>query len=328
VTAGSTLSYNSLSQRTRLSGNLFYSMDRYNQRSADNRDTFGQQLALSYGTPSGYYLNVSEGYVRGKGSDFYTGQSANRDTTNVNLGVGYGSDRSRWTWGANTGYEQTKYANFYNQNNAVSAGLYIGRSISAKTLATLSGNYSYRTSKNTDDLHDYNLLAGFRSRLLPKVTYSVEGGVQYSHSSDGWDNWGASYNMSFGWKISDKLSASLYGSSWVQPSEIASEYYGTQNFASLYNTLGGGVTYVPFRKLSTTTQALYRRGQYKHMGEGEAGRLNGCVDDLYMARIAADYALRSWLSLVASAQYQFVNSNVKEKEYDEYSVNVGVRLRY
>ena len=329
ATTGTTIGYHSLSQRARLSGNLYYSMDRYNKQGTSNRDAFGQQLALSHGSPSGWNFNASEGWVRAKGRDFTTGDSADRDSLNFNLGVGRSSDRSRWTYGGNAAYERTDYkGGLYNKNDGISAGLYVGRHISPKTTATLSSGYSYRTSKNTDSISQYNLQAGLQSRLLPKVTYSVSGGGNYSRASNGWNNWGASYNLSLGWKISTKLSASLYGSSWLQPSEIANSEYGTYNYVSMYNTLGGGVTYVPFRYLSTTTQALYRRGQYKYMGDYETGSLNGVVDELYMARIAANLSLTDYLSLVASAQYQFVNSDIKEKEYDEYSASLGVRLQY
>jgi len=329
ATAGATVAYTSLSLNTTLSGNLYYSMDRYQSRSQDNRDTYGQQFSLRHATPSGWSFTLTEGYVRGMGSSYTTGMSANRDTMSVGVGAAHSAPSSLWTYNGNAAYERTSYASMYfNQNDAITAGLGLGRAISPKTMVNLSGGWSHRTSKNTDAITGYNLSAGMSSRLLPKTTYNISGGMSYSRSAGGWSNWGASYNMGAGWKISPKWSASLHGSTWLQPSEIASPHSGTQNYVSLYNTLGAGVSFIPVRKLSTTTQVLYRRGQYKYMGNYSNSALNGCVDDLYMVRFAASYALSRHLSLVASTQYQTVFSDIKQKEYDEYSASLGLRLKY
>jgi hypothetical protein len=263
------------------------------------------------------------------GSSYITGLSATRDTLNLGVGIDRNSPASLWTYGANAAYEQTTYASsYYNGNDAISAGLRVGRVISPKTSVNLSGGYSHRTSKNTDAIDGYNLHLGMASRLQPTATYSMNGGLSYSRSEHGWDNWGASYDVGMGWKISPKWAASLHGSSWIQPAELASRYSDTQNYASLYNTIGMGVNFIPVRRLSTTTQLLYRRNQYKYMGSSTTGSLNGCVDDLFMARLAASFSMTRYLSLVASTQYQTVFSDIKQKEYDEYSASLGLRLQY
>ena len=329
TTAGATVAYTSLSLNTSLSGNLYYSMDRYQRAARDNRDSYGFQFSQRHGTPSGWSFTLSEGYVKGMGSSYLNGMSANRDTMSLGLGVGRSSPASLWTYSGNAAYERTSYASqYFNQNDAVTAGLSLGRAISVKTMVNLSGGWSYRTSKNTDSITGYNFMAGMSSRLMPKTTYNISAGMNYSRSANGWSNWGASYNMGAGWKISPKWSASLHGSTWLQPSEIASPYSGTVNYVSLYNTLGAGVNFIPVRKVSTTTQVLYRRGQYKSMDGHTASALNNCVDDLYMVRFAASYALSRYLSLVASTQYQTVFSDLKQKEYDEYSASLGLRLKY
>jgi len=286
-------------------------------------------LSLRYATPGGYYVNVSEGFVRGMTSNYSTGDSADRDTWNLGLVIGHASPRSRWDYSVNAGYESTSYeSNYYNNNEAFTGGFRLARDLTAKTMLNLSGGYSYRTSSNTDNMQVYNLQVGLNSRLLPKVTYSISGGLQYSRSSNGWSAWSPAYNMSMGWKISQKLSASLFGSSWIQPSEIASRYYGTQNYASLYYTLGTAVNYIPVRRLSTTAQLLYRRANYKYMGDTTTGVLNNSGDDLYMARLAASVSLTRFLSLVASMQYQTTFSDIKAKDYDQLTATLGLRLKY
>ena len=342
MTLGSTMAYTSFSTHTSFSGNIYFSTDQYVKNSRDNnKKTFGAQFSQRHSMPSGWYATLSEGYIRGMYNDYSLGtiekyqkrKSASRDTMSLGLGIGRSSPGSNWTYGGNLAYEQTSYSDkqYYNKHDNISAGLSLGRAISAKTSANLSGSWSHRTSKYTDDVDSYSLQAGLSTRLQPKVTYNTSLGLRYSRAANGWDNWGASYDLGAGWKISQKWSASLHGSSWLQPSEIATPNLSTENYVSMYHTIGGGVNYIPLRRLSTTTQYLFRRGQFKYIGAYDPDKgyaLNDCVDNLHMLRFAATFTLTRYLSLVGSAQYQTMYSDMKEREYDEYSASLGLRLKY
>lgn len=327
ATASATLTYISPTERTLASGNLFYSIDRYFQRAKNDRDTWGFNLSMHHETPKGYYFTFAPGYTHAASDDYYNGETADRDTLNLSISAGRDSILSRNVYGATVSYQKTDYeSDAYNDNDALGISAFIGRNITPKTALTLSGSYYHRSSDNTDDLDNYSLRLGLRSRLQAKVWYTMEGGVAYSETSD-WHKWSPSYKVSFGWKISPKLSTSVYGSTWVQPSETSNRG-GSYNYASMYYTIGAGVTYTPVRRLSTTTQVLYRRNEYEYMGDYGTSYLSGTADDLYMARIAATFALTPYMSFVASASYQNQQSTRKLNEYDEYSVALGVRLRY
>jgi len=340
MTLGSTMAYTSFSTHTTLSGNVYFSTDQYVKNSRDNnKKTFGAQFSQRHSMPSGWHATLSEGYIRGMYNDYYYGaveqsgktrKTATRDTMSLGLGVGRSSPASNWNYGGNVAYEQTNYSykDLYNKHDNVSGGLTVGRALSAKTSANLSGSWSHRTSRYTHDVDSYSLQAGLSSRLQPKVTYNTSAGFRYSRAQNGWDDWGASYDVGAGWKISQKWSASLHGSSWLQPSEISSQSQGTQNYISTYQTIGGGVNFIPVRRLSTTTQYLFRRGQFKYIDGKTENTLNDCVDNLHMIRFASTFTLTRYLSLVGSAQYQTLYSDIKLREYDEYSASLGLRLKY
>jgi len=162
-------------------------------------------------------------------------------------------------------------------------------------------------------------MAGFGSAATKKITYHALTGVSWFDYADGDMLTGWTYSLDASWAINKKLAATIAGSSYFQPSERE------QNQAMKVETFSAGLSYRPMRKLTTRFDVAWRREEAEYSTAASAAS----TDDLFSARMRADYQLTRYVSVYGGLEYETeISDEDDNSEFDRYRCSLGMSFRY
>lgn len=228
-----------------------------------------------------------------------------------------------------------KYAPLYGWKRAV-AGAEIGFAPSKWTDILLHANYQWYWQDNDSvdpavssrslrsDSKGWSLMAGLGSHATERITYRALGGWSCFEYAGASRNNGFTYQLSGKWNIDDTLNLMALGSSYYQPSEYQ---IGS---AIKVNTFSVGLGKSLVRgKLNTTVDFAYRNESHTY-SLSSSDEVN---QDIWTARLGANYRLNRFFSVFGSMEYQTSDSNGSQSrahryDYDRFRGTVGVRLSY
>ena len=317
-----------------LSGNLWYSYDKYQQYDVLDEPRYGESLKGYWVSPKGWNFVLGQSYLKSKSNDSILdggrGIWRERDYLDFQGALSYQmSERTGATLSGqyselNYKNDNTKYGRLYGWQEW-SVGLQLARKLTEKSNLLLSGTHQEYEADNAQGAgwknksEGYSLMAGLGSRATERITYRALTGASLFSYGDQGNVVGWTYSLDANWVINDKWAATVVGSSYFQPSETEA------NQSMQVYTISSGVTYRPFRKLTLYGDIAYRqeKDEYERAGFGEKMQ-----DDIWSARFRADYRLQRYVSIYAGLEYSDWTSDRKEYEYDRILGTIGVKLRY
>lgn len=315
-----------------LKGNAFYGYEWYHDYEDLDAERYGESLQFWAESEKGWKFVLGQRYLADQQTDSILdggrGIWRDREQFDVNSALDYKISELHGIRLAaaysSLDYKRTngKYVPMYGWDEWT-ATLELSRKISEKSNFLVSGGIqSYESdgaTRGTDSRSmGYNLMAGIGSRATERITYRMMTGASFFDYAKSEMETGWRYSVDVNWLINRKLAFSLAGSSYFQPSERE------QNQAQEVYTLSGGLTYRPFRKLSTSFDLAYRREEDQY-GQGD-------TDDQFSTRLRADY---DWIrtrdfsvDLYASVEYLKRYSDDSYYEYDRFVGMLGMRIFY
>lgn len=226
----------------------------------------------------------------------------------------YGWQRA--TVGGEVGYMASKWTDFIvaadymwfdQDNNKLRSGQYYG-------------GYSPKGKKIDGNSEGWSIMGGVATRATERIDYRVLGGYSRFEYGDGAkDLGGFTYQASARWKIEDRLSFMLLGSSYYQPSETA---YGSVR--KIYTVSAGLAKSFIRGKLTGNLDAAYRRESVEYSEYA----VDNYDMDIWTGRVGLNYHLNRFFSFYARLEYQFTDSEQRSYEYDRWRGTVGVRISY
>lgn len=317
-----------------LAANGYVSEDKYLDHDTLDAFRYGENIDFYKETANGWRLELGQSYVKNNQQDSIndggSGVWRDRDELGVNAALSKQlSEKSKLTLAGS--YDEISFDNKSGSKNYTSdlygwkkedASLEYAYKITEKSNVLLNGNYQhYRSDGSTGgmspDSDVYSLMTGFGSTARRRFTYKALVGATIDYTDDdqvmGW-----TYSLDSSWVINKKLAATIAGGSYFQPSQ------SQQNQVLQVYSLSTGLTYRPMRKLTTRLDLAARReeGQYDNAyGQGE-------IQDLYSARVRADYELMRYVSLYVALEGQTRVADSSSSEYDRVCGSLGLNLRY
>ncbi len=316
-----------------LTGNAWYGYDEYLDYDDLSGDRYGESLKFYTESAKGWRLVLGESYLKSKQNDSIIdgGRGIWRDRELFELNGALSYQFSERTGVTLTGLhsdlnymnDSNQYAPLYGWREEV-VGLEIARKLTEKSNLLVNGEYQTYESNGAKNGVDssstgYSLMAGLGSRATERISYRALTGVSWFDYAEGDQLTGWTYSLDADWLISKKLSASVSGSSYFQPSE------DQMNQAMQVYTISAGLTYRPMRKLSTHYDLAYRR-QDREYSDVDVG--GGGSDDIYSARARADYQLMRHVTVYGSLEYEKELSDSTYLEFDRYLATLGLNFRY
>lgn len=182
-------------------------------------------------------------------------------------------------------------------------------------------NYDRRGNKKIDgDSTGWSIMGGIATRATERLDYRLLGGYSRFEYGDGAkDLGGFTYQASARWKIEDRTSLMLLGSSYYQPSETA---YGSAR--KIYTFSAGLAQSFVRGKLTGSLDAAYR----KECTEYSQYDADNYDEDIWTGRVGLNYHLNRFFTFFARLEYQFTDSDRRQYEYDRWRGTVGVRISY
>lgn len=319
-----------------LSGNFWYSYDKYQQYGDLDASSYGERLKGYWQSPKGWNLVMGQSYMKkGKSSDDSIlnggrGIWRERDYLDFQGALSYQiSERMGVTLSGqysdlNYKNDSDKYGKLYGWEEW-SVGLQLAHKLTEKSNFLVSGTYQEYESDGAQGQgfkrgsEGYSVMAGVGSRATERITYRLMTGASWFDYGDQGNTVGWTYSIDANWLINSKWAATVAGSSYFQPSETEA------NQSMQVYTISTGVTYRPFQKLSLRGDIAYRQENDEY---GRAGYNVKMEDDIWSVRFRADYQLQQYVSVYAGIEYTDWQSDRKEFEYDRIFGTIGVKLRY
>lgn len=177
-----------------------------------------------------------------------------------------------------------------------------------------------RGRKIKSDSRGWSIMGGIATRATERLDYRILGGYSRFEYGDGAkDLGGFTYQASGRWRIEDRLSFMLLGSSYYQPSESA---YG--QVRKVYTISAGFAKSFIRGKLTSNLDFAYRRESTEY----SEYRADEYDEDIYTGRVGLNYHLNRFFTFFGRLEYQFTDSERRSYEYDRWRGTVGVRLSY
>ena len=322
-----------------LDGRGWYGYEFFKDYDELDSERYGEQLNFYLESEKGWRLNFGESYTRTEENDSILdgGRGIWRDREMFEFTGAFSYQLSEKTSVSLSGmysmidYKENnnEYAPLYGWDEW-SANLEIARQITKKSNLVLSGGIQSYTSDGTtqgvdDHSMGYSIMGGFSSRATERITYrALTGASFFDYGTDDMQT-GWTYSLDVNWVLNKKWGFTVAGSSYFQPSERE------QNQATQVYTISGGLTYRPVRKLSLTADLAYRHEdeQFSHV---EGPYSYGDERDVVSARVGARYDLvrTDYLKADIFATFEYDNQMSDENydEFDDYRLNIGLRLFY
>lgn len=314
-----------------LSGDVWYGYEKYQDYEELDANRYGQSLKFYSESARGIRFVLGESYLKSKENDSILdggrGIWRERDMLELDSALAYQiSERTGITLNgmySNLDYENNvdEYGMLYGWSEW-SIGLELARKLTEKSNLLVSGNYQEYESKGAIGINNgstgYSLMAGLGSRATEKISYRALVGMSWFDYAGQDQMNGITYSLDANWLINRKWAMTVAGSSYFQPSETEA------NQAMQAYVLSAGWTYRTTRRLTTRFDVGFRReeNQYDYADVGAV------TDDIYSARLRADYKLMRYVTLYGSVEYQDQTSDLSANEYDRYRGTLGLTLRY
>ncbi len=334
----------------KLAGRAYYSMTRYSEDDVDDRDDWGESLIFAGETDAGLMWNLSESIVQVDLEEQFVGEFPYDYSTHDRLEMIFGgslskriTEKCRLEVGG--AYSITDYdSEMLYDYKRYGGRLSFAHKLTEKTDWTLTGSHTIHKQEangggleDPDDTRSTKILLGLKSRSTERVTFDVQGGVEFYQGNDdvdGSSNDQTSFTYALGaaWKASERLSVSIRGLGEYEPSE---DIYGCS-----VNTksIALSASYRLFERLRLSAGVMYRREEYEH----EIGEVMGANGNPYSVSATGrdrdddtidltgriTYALTSYAGVFASCTYQDISSTIDDFDYDRTRYNVGAVVRY
>lgn len=338
-------------------GDAFYRYHAYNNYSSQlNSSSYGENLTFNWRnsaanergwslTASQHFEQVSQdddmsnhggrGYGRDRKEFRFDGAVERRWSQYVHTGLTAGyylldyennvsSYAPLYGWkrtnvGVDAGYVASKWLDFvvaadyqwYQQdNNTLRSGSYFNN---------LPQNQKNKGRNISGNSRGWSIMGGIATRATERLDYRLMAGVSRFEYSNGLsDANGFIYQISAHWRIEDRLSFMLLGSSYYQPSETS---YGS---ATKVYTFSAGLAKSWGRRVTTSLDLAYR----KESSEYSQYATNDYDSDYWTGRFGINYHLNRYFTCFGNIEYQFCDSGRQGYEYDRWRGTVGVRLAY
>ena len=314
-----------------LTGNAFYSLERYDKDFMEDRDEWGESLGLTVNAPRDLDISVSElyRYVSEEDEDAvrWDDRYELRAGASVHKGIG---ERTGLTVSGH--YDSIDYDNEYlYDRDSYGIGARLSRAVTEKMNAQVSGHYTGSGSDGQDGTADtWTALVGVSSRATDKITYDLNVGYHlYSGFGSDNDESTVAYSASVKWAATDKFNVSLSGSSEFHPSEDEAD-----NSIRVYR-VGLGAAYRPVERWLFTARLGYTDEDYtKKVYTGANTIMDGRIagknrhDGFYSMSLGAAFALAKFASINGGFVYSFDESSIEAYEYDRWRATIGLSLRY
>ena len=317
-----------------LSGNLWYSYDKYMEYDELDEPRYGESLKGYWESPKGVRLVLGQSYMKSKSNDSILdgghGVWRERDYLDFQGALSYQmGERTGMTLSGhysdlNYKNNSEKYGHLYGWDEWT-VGLELARKLTEKSNLLLSGTYQeYQSAGAKDDRfkngsEGFSLMAGLGSRATERITYRALTGASWFNYGDQGNIVGWTYSLDVNWVINNKLAATVVGSSYFQPSETE------VNQSMQVYTMSGGLTYRPARRLSLRGDVAYRRETDEYSRAGYSAKM---VDNIWSVRGRATYQMQRHVSIYAGLEYTDWESEEKNHEYDRILATLGVNFRY
>ncbi len=334
----------------KLAGRAYYSMVRYSEDDVDDRDDWGESFTFSGETDAGLVWRLSESVVQVDLEEQFVEDFPYNYSTRDRLEMTFGgslskrlTDKCRLEVGGS--YSKTDYdSEMLYDYERYGGRLSFAHKLTEKTDWTLTGSHTiHEQEPNSEDLmsgedtHSTKLLLGLKSRSTERVSFDVQGGVEFyqgNDNEDGSSNDKTSFTYALGasWLASERLTVGLRGLGEYEPSE---DIYG-----SSVDTKSIGITasYRIWTRIRLTAGLTYHREEYEHRiakitdangnpySVDESGTSRD--DDIIDVTGRISFALTNYASIYASCTYHEVFSSIEDFEYDRTRYSVGAALRY
>ena len=314
-----------------LDGHAFYGYDNYIKYDELDTHRWGERLKLWYDGER-WKLVLGESFIYSKESDSIIdggrGYWRERDQLQFTGAFSYDlSEASRMT--VDAAYSQLDYHNDSKRYAPLygwhewSAGLEFARRLTQKTNWVLAGGVQGYESDNAtrnglkNESYAYDIQGGISSRATERITYRLLAGVSWFDYATDDINTGWIYTANVNWLLSKKWAASFTGSSYYQPSESKA------NQANKIYSLSGGLTYRPYKRVTTTFNLAWRREEEEY----KTYQYDQHIDTL-AARVRASYQFARYASVFVGAEYSERFSDNSNCEYDRYILSTGLKLFY
>lgn len=335
-------------------GDVYYAYHGYNRYTSQlNSQSYGENLGFNWHNSmpneKGWTVSVTEHFEQISQDDDMSNQG----------GRGYGRDRKefnisgrverRLNQNVHAGLDAGYYLLDYDNNVKKYAPLYgwkrtnvggeVGYAASRWLDFIVTGDYQWYTQDNntfrsaqyyqdvpiknnrvSGDSHGWTVMGGIATRATERIDYRLLAGYSRFNYGNGVSSMGGfSYAFSSQYRIEDRLSLMILGSSYYQPSETQ---YGT---ASKVYTVSAGLAKSWVRgKVTTNFDVAYR----KESTEYSEFVGNDMDQDIWTARIGLNYYLNRYVSFFTSFEYQLSDSNSRGYDYDRWRATLGMRLAY
>lgn len=291
---------------------------------------YGETVGFNLESPRGNRLSLTEFFEYQNRNNVVTAtgpagvyNASWQDRYSFILGSSFETKLSELT-GLNVG---ASYSDLWYDNPTLYGWQDVGGTIGFSRLLTeksdlvLDFGYDDQMSDGSSgESRSYRVMAGFGSRPTAKSSYRAEVGVMRYDFSDGSASAvSPTYNFSGDWRLTERLSANVSGSSIYQPSET------DQNNYTLVDSLTAGLTFQPTRRLTTSVNLIYRREDYARVDAGEGKKRLDNQVDVY-AR--ASYQLFRYTSVFVGADLSKDMSSIDEDSYNRIFLETGVNLRF
>ena len=334
----------------KLAGRAYYSMVRYSEDNVDDRDDWGESFTFSGETDGGLMWRLVESVVFVDLEEQFDGDFPNNFSSHDRLEMTYGgslskrlTEKCRLEVGGS--YSKTDYdSDTLYDYERYGGRLSFAHKLTEKTDWTATASHTIHTQKSNDDMEDDNddtsstkLLLGVKSRSTERITFDIQGGVEFyegNDSADGSSNDETSFTYALGanWKPTERLVLALRGLGEYEPSE---DVYGS---AVDTKSIGLTASYRFFERLIVSGGVTYRREEYERristLADPSGTRYtvdgNGYNrdDDTLQLSGRVTYALSNFASLYASVTYYELTSSIDDVEYDRTRYGAGAMIRY
>ena len=334
----------------KLAGRAYYSMLRYSEDDIDDRDDWGESFTFSGETDAGLMWRLSESVVQVDLEEQFDGEFPYNYSTHDRLEMTFGgglskriTDKCRLEVGGS--YSKTDYdSNMLYDYERYGGRIGFAHKLTEKTDWTATASHTIHSQDangedlaDADDTKSTKLLLGVKSRSTERVTFDVQGGVEFyegNKNKDGSSNDKTSFTYALGasWKASERLDIRLRGLGEYEPSE---DIYGSSVDTK---SIGVSASYRIFTRIRLTAGITYHREEYEHRiakitdvnGNPYSVNDNGYNrnDDIIDVSGRISFAINNYASIYAACTYHEVCSSIDDFEYDRTRYSVGAAVRY
>ena len=336
----------------KLAGRLYYSMVRYSEDDADERDDWGESFTFSGETDGGLMWKLSESIVKVDFEEQFVDDFPYNYSTRDRIEMTFGgsvskriTEKSRLEVGGSYSKTDYDYEEMYDYKRYGGRVSY-AHQLTEKTDWTLTASHTiHKQTTNSDNMEDTcddtsstKILLGLKSRSTERWTFDIQAGVEFYDGNDyedGSSNDATSFTYAIGLtgKPTERLTIGITGLGEYEPSE---DIYG-----SSVDTKSIGVTasYRLFERLVASAGVRYWREEYeRHISEKTAPNgnpysvddVNGRSrdDDTVILSGRLTYSINNYASVYASINYADRSSSIEDFDYDRTVYGFGGIIRY